>query len=55
MYPYSDYNWNRDMLEEERRLMREINSQRMSWNKLGKILKLNALMSARRRDWTNHY
>ena len=39
----------RILLEEERRLMREITGQRMSWNKLGKMIKLNALLYERRR------
>jgi len=55
MYPYNNGSWDREMVEEERRLMRKINSQRMSWNKLGNMIKLNALLSARRRDWHNNY
>jgi hypothetical protein len=38
--------YDRTVLEEERRLMREISSQRMSWSKLGKMIRLNALIHA---------
>jgi len=54
MYPYNN-SWNREMLEEERKLMREINTGRMSWNKVGKIIRLNALLSERRQGWNNWY
>ena len=47
MYNANEYT--RVLLDEERRLMREITGQRMSWNKLGKIIKLNALLYERRR------
>ena len=36
--------YTRVLLEEENRLMRELGTQRMSWNKLGTILKLTALL-----------
>ena len=38
--------YTRALLEEERRLMRELDTQRMSWNKLGKLIKLSALLSS---------
>ena len=47
---YNTNEYTRVLLEEERRLMREITGQRMSWNKLGKIIKLNALLYERRRQ-----
>jgi len=34
-------------LEEERRLLQEISSQRMSWSKLGNIIKFSALLRLR--------
>ena len=40
--------WNRNLFEEERRLLNEVGAQRMSWNKLGKMIKLNAMLNARR-------
>jgi len=44
MYNHNDYD--RFLIEEERKLMRELGSQRMSWSKLGKIIKLGAIMRA---------
>ena len=38
--------YNRFLIEEERKLMRELGTQRMSWRKLGKIIKLGALVRA---------
>jgi len=50
MYNYNS-DWERSMRDEERKLLREVSTQRgMSWNKFGKMIKLNALMS-RHRDW----
>ena len=46
MYNPNEY---RVLLEEERRLLRELETQRMSWNKLGKIIRLNALLHEQRR------
>jgi len=37
-------------LEEERRLLQEMSSQRMSWSKLGNMIKLSALLRLRS-DW----
>ena len=48
---YSD---ERAMHEEQLKLIREISAQPMSWNKLGKMFKLNALLR-RRRDWNTYY
>jgi len=45
--------WQRVMQEEERRLMNEVSNQRMSWDKLGNIVKLNAIQHANRREWQN--
>jgi len=46
---YTRYEWDRqmdkEMREEQRRLVREVNNgEPMSWKKLGKIIQLNALM-----------
>ena len=46
---YNPNEYTRFMMEEERRLLREITTQRMSWRKLGNIIQLNALMYERRR------
>jgi len=50
---YTRYEWDRQLgrqaLEEQLRLMREINAQPMSWNKLGKMIQLGALMHERDR------
>ncbi|MCL2300170.1 MAG: hypothetical protein FWC27_08515 [Firmicutes bacterium] len=43
--------YTRVLLEEERRLMREITTQRMSWSTIGKMIKLNALLHERRRAY----
>jgi len=48
MYNRNEYT--RFLLDEERRLMREIESQRMSWNKVGKLIKLSALLSSHGRS-----
>ena len=42
MYVPNEYA--RAMMEEERRLMREIGTGSMSWKKIGKIFQLNALL-----------
>jgi hypothetical protein len=34
----------RFFLDEQRRLLRELGAQRMSWRKIGKLLKLGALL-----------
>jgi len=44
----NQYENTRFLMEEERKLMRELNGQRMSWNKLGKLIKLNALLRSHR-------
>ena len=55
-YPYSLYSpEDRLMLEEERQLMREITGQRLSWNKIGKMIKLNALIRFSRDLRNNNY
>ena len=51
---YNRYHWDRQldrqMLEEQRRLMREVtDGAPMSWQKLGKIIQLNALLHERER------
>jgi len=38
--------YDRAILEETCRLLREINSQRMRWKKLGKMIRLSALVHA---------
>jgi len=45
---YNPNEYTRAMLDEELMLMRELSTQRMSWNKVGKILKLNALLRSHR-------
>ena len=47
---YNQNEYTRVLLEEERRLMREITGQRMSWKKIGKMIRLNALLYERRRS-----
>ena len=44
---YTNNNLVRAMLEEERKLLREVSSQRMSWSKLGKMIRLDALLRVR--------
>ena len=46
---YNPNEYPRVLLEEERRLMREITGQRMSWKKIGKLIRLNALLYECRR------
>jgi len=47
---YWDRQLDRQMMEEQRRLIREVtNEEPMSWRKLGKIIQLNALL--REREW----
>ena len=55
--------WNseleRQMWDEERRLLREVSGQRgLSWNKVGKMIQLNALLSRHRKwnswNWNSH-
>ena len=51
----NDYENSRLMFEEERRLLHEIDSQRMSWHKLGKMFRLNALLRHRDREPYNYF
>ena len=51
---HQDQEWKRVMLEEERKLLKEVATQRMSWDKVGNIVKLNALMRAHQRDWQDY-
>jgi len=39
--------YTRALLEEERTLMREITTGRLSWKKIGKMIQLNALLRTR--------
>ena len=41
---YTNNDFNRFLLDEKRRLLREVSSQRMSWNKIGRMIKLSALL-----------
>ena len=41
---YNPNEYTRAMLEEERKLMREIGAGRFGWRKIGKAIKLNALL-----------
>jgi len=41
---YANNAFNRFLLEEQRRLLREVSSQRMSWSKLGRMIRLSALL-----------
>ena len=47
---YTNNDFNRFLFEEQRRLLREVSSQRMSWSKLGRMIKLSALLRLRS-DW----
>jgi len=49
-YTKNDMSLIRQELEEERRLLQEVSSLRMSWSKLGKMIKLGALLRLRS-DW----
>ena len=42
-----NHDFDRFLLKEVRRLQAEIGSQRMSWNKLGRAIKLDALLHLR--------
>jgi hypothetical protein len=37
--------YERAMLEEERKLMREVSAGRLSWKKIGAMIRLNTLLS----------
>lgn len=39
----------RVIMDQERRLLREIGTQRMSWKKIGKLIQLSALVSGNHR------
>lgn len=43
---YRDYELEHAAREEMRRLLDEIGKQRMSWSKLGKLIRLNALIGS---------
>ena len=47
---FNQNEFTRVMLEEERKLMREVTTGRFGWKKIGKIIQLNALLRARRPD-----
>ena len=49
-----EQDWQRVMLEEERKLLKEVATQRLSWDKVGNIVKLNALMRAHQRNWQDY-
>ena len=53
MFNHND-DWKRAMIEEERKLMRKVAEQRMSWDKVSNIMKLNALMRANSQDWQSY-
>jgi len=53
MFNHND-DWKRVMFEEERKLLEEVSTQRMGWDKIGNIVKLSALMRAQRRDWQDY-
>ena len=44
---YSSNEWARIMMEQERKLIKEVSSQPMSWRKLGKMIQLSALIRSR--------
>jgi len=48
MYVSNEYD--RVLMEEERKLMREITTGRMSWMKIGKVIQFNALVRMRKHD-----
>jgi len=49
--------WDRMMWEEERKLLREVtdDKQPMSWQKLGKMVQLNAMLRSRDRGRGNYF
>ncbi|MDR2687282.1 MAG: hypothetical protein LBB75_05975 [Oscillospiraceae bacterium] len=49
MYVPNEYT--RAMLEEERRLLREMAAGRFGWRKIGQAIKLNALLRSRIRPY----
>ena len=49
MYVPNEYA--RVMLEEERRLMREVTTGRLGWKKIGKMIQLNALLRTHSRPY----
>ena len=49
MFYNSNNEYARMMMEEERRLLKEVSNQRMSWKKLGNVMKLQAMMRANER------
>jgi len=57
MYNRYDYEWDRDIREVERRLLREVSTpEPMSWRKFGKMIQLGVLLRSReRRFWGNWY
>ena len=51
---YQEQEWKRVMLEEERKLLKEVATQRMGWDRVSKMVKLNALMRAHQHNWHNY-
>ena len=48
---YTPNEYTRALLEEERKLMREITTGRMSWKKIGKMITLNGLLRSHSRPY----
>ena len=48
---YNPNEYTRAMLDEERRLMREVSTGRFGWKKIGKMIQLNALLRAHRTNY----
>ena len=53
MYHHNS-DWQKVMLEEERKLLKEVATQPMSWDKVSNMIKLNALQRAHRRNWYDY-
>jgi len=43
--------YTRTLMEEERKLMRDVNTERFGWKKIGKMIQLNALLRTRERNF----
>ena len=51
-----NHEWDREMREEERRLLREVTGDEpMSWRKFGKMIQLNAMLRSRDRGRFGFY
>ena len=48
-YPHYDPQFERILDAEQRRLLRELSAQKMSWRKIGNVIKLRNLMRVRDR------